>query len=593
MPDTDSTPVEIWRRVVAELVNRPDGAGAPISKIQEAYLRQVNPVAIVKGYAVLSVPSHSAKDAIENDLAQAISDILSTTVGVPCSLAVSVSRDQQHSPDNPAAAEQRTTHGWAGTTGYPAAPGSPATTAASDLVPGPGDHSGSTGGSAGPLPHPTAPGAAHGLAPGAGAASAGADRPRPAIPPQEAIRGLAGSQQDTGAPADTTGHGQPVARWTSANADDTAAGDFVAPTHSHGAPRLPREARAVDPDRDSSISARYTFDNFVTGPSNRFAQAAAIAVAEAPAQAFNPLFIWGGSGLGKTHLLHATGTYAKQLDQSLRVKYVSSEEFTNDYINSVRDDRQESFKRRYRNLDVLMVDDIQFLAGKEGTQEEFFHTFNALHQANKQIILSSDRPPKQLTTLHDRLRTRFQAGLIADIQPPDVETRIAILMRKAETDQIKVERDVLELIATNFESSIRELEGALIRVAASASLNKEPVNLETARTTLQDILPEEADVQITSQTIIEVAAEFFDMSVDVIIGTGKARARAHARQLAMYLCRELTDLSLPKIGQAFGGRDHTTVMYAEKKIKQEIKENRETYNQIQELTQLIKTRARS
>ncbi|WP_370625814.1 chromosomal replication initiator protein DnaA [Corynebacterium sp. TAE3-ERU16] len=357
--------------------------------------------------------------------------------------------------------------------------------------------------------------------------------------------------------------------------------------------RIVREKAARNPHRAASLNERYTFDTFVTGSSNRFAQAAAIAVAESPAQAFNPLFIWGGSGLGKTHLLHAAGHYSQELQPDLRVLYVSSEEFTNDYINSVRDDRQESFKRRYRNLDVLMVDDIQFLEGKEGTQEEFFHTFNALHQADKQIILSSDRPPRQLTTLTDRLRTRFEGGLITDVQPPDLETRIAILEKKAGLEGTVVSRDVLELIASRYESSIRELEGALIRVTAFSSLNGTSIDMATAMSALSDIMPEAADIEITANTIIEVTADYFNISVKELCGTGKARPIARARQLAMYLCRELTDLSLPKIGASFGGKDHTTVMYADRKIRKEMTEKHDTYDQIQELTRIVKTRGRA
>jgi len=362
---------------------------------------------------------------------------------------------------------------------------------------------------------------------------------------------------------------------------------------SANAARIPREAPAHDPNRETSLNPKHTFESFVIGSSNRFANGAAVAVAENPARAYNPLFIWGGSGLGKTHLLHAAGNYAQVLHPGLRVKYVSSEEFTNDYINSLRDDRQESFKRRYRNLDILMVDDIQFLEGKESTQEEFFHTFNALHQANKQIILSSDRPPKQLTTLEDRLRTRFEGGLITDIQPPDLETRIAILMKKAAADGTEVDRSVLELIASRFESSIRELEGALIRVSAYSSLVNEPINVEMAEIALRDLAPDSADRQITAASIMEVTAEYFDIDVETLRGAGKKRAVAHARQLAMYLCRELTELSLPKIGEQFGGKDHTTVIYADRKIRKEMTEKRNTYDEIQSLTQRIKNRGRA
>ncbi|WP_445227809.1 chromosomal replication initiator protein DnaA [Corynebacterium sp. H128] len=356
--------------------------------------------------------------------------------------------------------------------------------------------------------------------------------------------------------------------------------------------RLHREVPSLD-KREMSLNPKYTFENFVIGSSNRFPVAAALAVSESLAQAYNPLFIWGGSGLGKTHLLHAIGNYARVLQPGLRVKYVSSEEFTNDYINSVRDDRQEKFKRNYRNLDVLMVDDIQFLEGKEGTQEEFFHTFNALHQADKQIVLSSDRPPKELTTLTDRLRTRFKAGLITDIQPPDLETRMAILSKKAQSEGTVVDHDVLELIASRFETSIRELEGALIRVTAYSSLIKEPIDLKTAEIALRDIMPDANDVEISADIIIEQAAEYFSIPIAALTGIGKTRAVAHARQIAMYLCRELTDLSLPRIGEHFGGKDHTTVMYAVRKINKEITEKRDTYDQIQALTSNIKSRNRA
>ncbi len=367
------------------------------------------------------------------------------------------------------------------------------------------------------------------------------------------------------------------------------------PEYTPEPPRFHREVVTPDSTRDSqrekSLNPKYTFENFVIGSSNRFAHGAAIAVSEQPARAYNPLFIWGGSGLGKTHLLHAAGNYAQELQPQLRVKYVSSEEFTNDFINSMRDDRQESFKRRYRNLDILMVDDIQFLEGKESTQEEFFHTFNALHQANKQIILSSDRPPKQLSTLEDRLRTRFEGGLITDVQPPDLETRIAILMKKAAADGTRVERSVLEFIASRFESSIRELEGALIRVSAYSSLVNEPISMQMAEIALRDLSPESGSLTISAAMIIETTAEFFDLDVKTLVGTGKKRAVSHARQLAMYLCRELTELSLPKIGDEFGGKDHTTVIYADRKIRKEMTENRNTYDEIQTLTQMIKSRA--
>ena len=340
------------------------------------------------------------------------------------------------------------------------------------------------------------------------------------------------------------------------------------------------------------LNEKYTFDTFVIGASNRFAHAAAVAVAEAPARAYNPLFIWGESGLGKTHLLHAVGHYAQRLFPGMRVRYVSTEEFTNDFINSLRDDRKIAFQRRYRDIDVLLVDDIQFLEGKEGTQEEFFHTFNTLHNANKQIVVSSDRPPKRLETLEDRLRTRFEWGLITDIQPPELETRIAILRKKAAQDRLAAPAEVLEFIAARIERNIRELEGALIRVTAFASLNRQPVDVQLAEIVLRDLIPDSHAPEITAPTIMAVTAEFFGVSIDDLCGPGKTKALAQARQISMYLCRELTDLSLPKIGQTFGGRDHTTVMHADKKIRKEMAERRRIYDQVQELTSRIKQRAR-
>jgi chromosomal replication initiator protein len=350
-------------------------------------------------------------------------------------------------------------------------------------------------------------------------------------------------------------------------------------------------SQAADPAAGLSLNRRYTFDTFVIGASNRFAHAAALAIAEAPARAYNPLFIWGESGLGKTHLLHAAGNYAQRLFPGMRVKYVSTEEFTNDFINSLRDDRKVAFKRSYRDVDVLLVDDIQFIEGKEGIQEEFFHTFNTLHNTNKQIVISSDRPPKQLATLEDRLRTRFEWGLITDVQPPELETRIAILRKKAQMERLNVPDDVLELIASNIQRNIRELEGALIRVTAFASLNKAPIDKSLAEIVLRDLIADASTMQISAATIMAATAEYFDTTVEELRGPGKTRALAQSRQIAMYLCRELTDLSLPKIGQAFG-RDHTTVMYAQKKILSEMAERREVFDHVKELTTRIRQRSK-
>ena len=363
--------------------------------------------------------------------------------------------------------------------------------------------------------------------------------------------------------------------------------EFVAPKVGTGREEAPSKIAEV-----SQLNSRYIFETFVIGASNRFAHAAAVAVAEAPAKAYNPLFIYGESGLGKTHLLHAIGAYAKELYGSVRVRYVSSEEFTNDFINSIRDDKATAFQRRYRDLDVLLVDDIQFLENKERTQEEFFHTFNTLYNANKQIVISSDRPPKQLTTLEDRLRSRFEWGLITDIQPPELETRIAILRKKAAQDKLNAPDDVLEYIASKISTNIRELEGALIRVTAFASLNRQSVDLSLAEIVLKDLIPNENNPEITGATIMAQTAAYFSLTIDDLCGTSRSRVLVNARQIAMYLCRELTELSLPKIGQTFGGRDHTTVMHADRKIRQLMAERRSIYNQVNELTTRIKQQAR-
>ncbi|GAB3080179.1 chromosomal replication initiator protein DnaA [Corynebacterium aquatimens] len=550
----------LWDDIVAELLSlseRPNSSVPTFTHKERAYLLLVKPVMLVDGFALVSAPHATAKAVVEDTLGPHISNLLSRHLGKPCALAVSIPApgEEPASQPNPAPSQPQV-HA-----AQPVEPPEPAT-------------------------YPQTP--EYPETPVAVVAPAQPTRPRewfttfsdadtPTASP------AVGEQIPMGLDELARLHSQQQAERAAANAHPT-----VPAPH-----RIPREKPAHDPNRETSLNPKYTFENFVIGSSNRFANGAAVAVAENPAKAYNPLFIWGGSGLGKTHLLHAAGNYARILQPDLRIKYVSSEEFTNDYINSVRDDRQESFKRRYRNLDILMVDDIQFLEGKEGTQEEFFHTFNALHQANKQIILSSDRPPRQLTTLEDRLRTRFEGGLITDIQPPDLETRIAILMKKAAADGTEVDHSVLELIASQFESSIRELEGALIRVSAYSSLINEPITMDVAQVALRDILPDEGDLLITADTIKETTADYFQLTVDALVGAGKTRAVAHARQLAMYLCRELTDMSLPKIGQEFGGKDHTTVMYANRKIRSEMTENRETYDEIQQLTQLIKNRVRT
>ena len=366
--------------------------------------------------------------------------------------------------------------------------------------------------------------------------------------------------------------------------------DPATPPGSDGTGREPGARRESEPTR---LNPRYLFETFVIGSSNRFAHAAAVAVAEAPAKAYNPLFIYGDSGLGKTHLLHAIGHYGMSLFGGVKVRYVSSEEFTNDFINSIRDGRADGFRRRYRDVDILLVDDIQFLENKEQTQEEFFHTFNTLHNANKQIVISSDRPPQQLVTLEDRLRNRFHWGLITDVQPPELETRIAILRKKAAQERLAAPPEVLEFIASKISTNIRELEGALIRVTAFASLNRQGVDLALAEIVLKDLIPDNTQPEITAATIMAQTAAYFGQSMEELCGSSRSRVLVTARQIAMYLCRELTDLSLPKIGQQFGGRDHTTVMHADKKIRQLMAERRSVYNQVTELTNRIKSQSRA
>lgn len=492
----------VWNSVVSELNGEPNADGTvtngpaltpPLTPQQRAWLKLVQPLTIVEGFALLSVPSSFVQNEIERHLRTPITDALSRRLGQEIQLGVRITPPA--SPDN--------------------------------------------------------------------------------------LNDSAFSQAND---TDYT-----TVDDNETNEDDAALneGQQNWPSYFTERPHNIGSAAASG----TSLNRRYTFDTFVIGASNRFAHAAALAIAEAPARAYNPLFIWGESGLGKTHLLHAAGNYAQRLFSGMRVKYVSTEEFTNDFINSLRDDRKVAFKRSYRDVDVLLVDDIQFIEGKEGIQEEFFHTFNTLHNANKQIVISSDRPPKQLATLEDRLRTRFEWGLITDVQPPELETRIAILRKKAQMERLAVPDDVLELIASSIERNIRELEGALIRVTAFASLNKAPIDKALAEIVLRDLIADASTMQISAATIMAATAEYFDTSIEELRGPGKTRALAQSRQIAMYLCRELTDLSLPKIGQAFG-RDHTTVMYAQRKILSEMAERREIFDHVKELTTRIRQRSK-
>ncbi|KJZ85051.1 hypothetical protein ClosIBUN13A_CONTIG79g00948 [Clostridium sp. IBUN13A] len=343
----------------------------------------------------------------------------------------------------------------------------------------------------------------------------------------------------------------------------------------------------VNDEMSSTLNPKYTFNSFVIGNSNRFAHAASLAVAESPAKAYNPLFIYGGVGLGKTHLMHAIGHYILDNNPSAKVVYVSSEKFTNELINAIKDDKNEDFRNKYRNVDVLLIDDIQFIAGKERTQEEFFHTFNALHDANKQIILSSDRPPKEIPTLEDRLRSRFEWGLIADIQVPDFETRMAILKKKADVENLNVANEVMGYIATKIKSNIRELEGALIRIIAYSSLTNRDVTVDLATEALKDIISKKQGKHITIDLIQDVVSSYFNLRVEDLKSQRRTRNVAHPRQIAMYLSRKLTDMSLPKIGEEFGGRDHTTVIHAYEKISENLKTDDSLQHTVNDITKKL------
>lgn len=539
----------IWHGII-DAWSEDDGTSFPkINSMARSVLRQATPVVFINGIAVLTIPTQWAKDLMEETMAEDIESVLAQVLGGPITLSVSI-KEPEPTP--------------------PAAPSQPAPSQ---------DFSGTPTGAT------------------------------PSAPVSSNTRGVQADRLnnlDQGI-SDTQQHSQEFRQPHTQQQSHQSSYDFSQEKQVYG-PRGERlgPARLAsrnnrnttptaqktndDTEPETLLNSKYTFDTFVIGGSNQFANAACRAVAESPARAYNPLFIWGESGLGKTHLLHAIGHYAKEMQPDMRVRYVSSEELTNDFINSIATDKREDFKRRYRNLDMLIVDDIQFLQGKESTQEEFFHTFNALHQADKQIVLSSDRPPWQLTTLEDRLRTRFEGGLITDVQTPDLETRMAILSKKAQAEGTDLPEDVLELIASRYETSIRELEGALIRVTAYCSLGKEPITLAAAEVALRDIMPVD-DVQMTPQVIIHVVSSYFDLTVEEITGKGRAKRYVQARQIAMYLCRELTDLSLPKLGEEFG-RDHTTVMHAERRIRKQLNENRTTFNEVQELTQRAKAAAR-
>ncbi len=542
-PGVDFTAV--WHRAVTTL----DAQG--ISPKERAFVRLTRPVGLLNDTALLAAPNDLTKEVLEHRMHEAITGALSKELGFAVRLAVTIdnslaqaSGDGSPAPANPTSATR--------------APSDATVTAPLHLPP----------------LHRT--GSPRDL-------GDGADREPDRLGDHTGHRGMDHRRQD-----------DPVAAGPGSGETSDLSDP---PTYEGSRPELLRAGTGrgarVSPGEPTRLNPKYTFESFVIGASNRFAHAAAVAVAEAPARAYNPLFIYGDSGLGKTHLLHAIGHYDANLYPGVKVRYVNSEEFTNDFINSIRDDKAGTFQRRYRDVDVLLIDDIQFLQGKVQTQEEFFHTFNTLHNANKQVVITSDLPPKQLAGFEERMRSRFEWGLITDVQPPDLETRIAILRKKAIVERLEVKDDVMEYIASRISTNIRELEGALIRVTAFASLNRQQVDLSLAEIVLKDLIPADDTPTITAATIMAQTAAYFELTLEDLCGSSRSRVLVNARQIAMYLCRELTDLSLPKIGQQFGGRDHTTVIHAERKIRHLMAERRKTYTEVTELTNRIRQSARS
>ncbi|MDX2390107.1 MULTISPECIES: chromosomal replication initiator protein DnaA [unclassified Streptomyces] len=599
MADVPADLAAVWPRVLEKLLGEGQQGIEPKDK---QWVERCQPLALVADTALLAVPNEWGKRVLEGRLAPLISDALSRECGRPIRIAITVDDSAgEPAPSSPPPSAQRE--------GYEPYGGQR-----------PGGHTGHTGhtgpGDDLPTARPAYPDYQQ-------------QRPEPGAWPRGGQQDDYGWQQQRlgGFPErDPYASPQPgylqqpdPGGYDQGSYEQSKYGDqssyeqqkyeqqkyenqkYENQQYEQPSPR-PAPGRPAPPPAPSGgstsgpleptarLNPKYLFDTFVIGASNRFAHAAAVAVAEAPAKAYNPLFIYGESGLGKTHLLHAIGHYARSLYPGTRVRYVSSEEFTNEFINSIRDGKGDAFRKRYREMDILLVDDIQFLASKESTQEEFFHTFNTLHNANKQIVLSSDRPPKQLVTLEDRLRNRFEWGLITDVQPPELETRIAILRKKAVQEQLNAPPEVLEFIASRISRNIRELEGALIRVTAFASLNRQPVDLGLTEDVLKNLIPggEDSAPEITASDIMAATADYFGLTVDDLCGSSRSRVLVTARQIAMYLCRELTDLSLPKIGAQFGGRDHTTVMHADRKIRALMAERRSIYNQVTELTNRIK-----
>jgi chromosomal replication initiator protein len=562
---------EVWTRSLDGLA----GMGLPASQL--AWLRLTRPLGLVENTALIATPNPFVKEYLETKLRPLVIHALSKELGRPIQIAVTVDPSPVAPPEQPQ--------------GPPSSPLS----VMDPLTGGAQDDQASRGAPMQQQPElgnlGTPPGQQQYPQPQRFSYQ------EPGYPYQQPYRSSPGYQELQPEQQHPMAAQHPMTQQPPSSQPDQLDLDQYQPQgqreqpgqHGHQQDQPPRPAAA-------RLNSKYTFETFVIGSSNRFAHAAAVAVAEAPAKAYNPLFIYGDSGLGKTHLLHAIGHYAQTLYNGLKVRYVSSEEFTNEFINMIRDGKQDGFRRRYRDVDVLLVDDIQFLENKEGTQEEFFHTFNTLHNASKQIVISSDRAPKRLVTLEDRLRSRFEWGLLTDVQPPELETRIAILRKKAIQEGLNAPPDVLEYIASRISTNIRELEGALIRVTAFASLNRQGVDISLAEIVLKDLIPESqgsGSPQITAATIMGQTAAYFGLSIEDLCGTSRSRVLVTARHIAMYLCRELTDMSLPKIGQQFGGRDHTTVINADRKIRGLMAERRSIYTQVTELTNRIKQQARA
>ena len=529
MSDQSADLEVVWSTAIADIPHE------ELTGRNRALLRMTKPVGFMGTTAIIAAPDAFTQNMIETRLRPILNQVLSATLKKDVQIAVTVDASMVDAPD----------------AGQQASPAS--------------DHS-----------------AEPAVADGSGSV--------PADPEPDLVQFSSAPQVNRAAPLDRAQAVAPPARGAATNGG-----------RGYDSPPMvtPGTTTTGPMTAPGRLNPKYTFENFVRGPSNRLAFAAASAVAEAPAKAYNPLFIYGDSGLGKTHLLHAIGNYANQVFPDITVLYVSSEEFTNDFINAIANagrgggDQREQFRRRYREVDILMIDDIQFLERAEQTQEEFFHTFNTLHNANKQIVITSDRTPKELTTLEDRLRSRFAGGLTPDIQTPDLETRLAILRNKAVQDGLTVAPEVLELLATAIQTNIRELEGALIRVSAFASLTGQGVDLNIAQQVIEDLVPDNNAPHISATTIMQQVSTYYDVSIDDLCGRNRSKTLVMPRQIAMYLCRELTDLSLPRIGQQFGGKDHTTVMHAVKKVTNEMKEKRHIYNQVAELTNRIKSEGRA